>query len=227
GAVVDLDDALGSEDALEGRQRLRAAARVDEPLERRDDVVGRHRLAGLELDALAQRVRPHARVLVRLPGGGELGDDGEARTRSDEELAGEVARHEAAGVRVGVGVEAVRGRRLTSDADAPAGAPRRRLRERERGLAGGDEGGAEDRRREAEHRPALDEIAAVHLAVEELVDQRVLDVSGLLAAVLLELPAPFTIHQSSLLGDKPSGTRCDVVRVTLFGEAVSLAVITP
>ena len=73
GQVVDRLDAARRQHALECRERLRAGVRVDEPVERRDDVVGAESLPVLELDARSKLVCPDRCVGVRLPAERQLG----------------------------------------------------------------------------------------------------------------------------------------------------------
>src|SRR5207237_10910655 len=67
----------------------------------------------------------------------------------------------------------------------------------ERSPAEGGENGADRRRREPEDPRAAKERAPVELAADELVDQGVLDVARLVAAVLVETFAAFLPHRSS------------------------------
>ena len=66
---------------------------------------------------------------------------------------------------------------------------------RRAGLACEREQAAHRTDRQAEHRAATQELGAVHLAGQQLVDQVVLEWPGLIAAVILDPPRQFTIHR--------------------------------
>ena len=204
--VVDLGDARGGEHAAEGRAGLRRRI-GEQPVVRRDDVVGRHRLAVGELDALAELVRPLAAGRVRLPADGQLGRERQVRPVAVEELTGDAAQLQRGGLLVRPRLQrAVRDGRQ-ADAETPAGLAAGLLRERYRSLACGQQGARDHRRRKPEHRRALDESGAIALAGEEVVDHRVLRV-GRLCAPGLEAPAGLSIHALF----PPNGGRCEVRR---------------
>ena len=194
--LVHLLHAVGREDALVGRERLRPAVGVGESLVRRYDVVGRHLLTGLELDALAKLVRPDGRGLVRLPARGQLGDERPRGRRPVEHLTGDVAGHEAPRIGIRVRVETVRGRRDAANAQTASGRAPLGRGKGKRCVSERLERRTDHGCRQAEHRRPPEELRAVELTVAELVEHGVLDRPGYGCAVLLETPTPFPVHCS-------------------------------
>jgi hypothetical protein len=192
-----LDHALGAEDALEDRERLRLLVPGVE-LVVGDDVVRRHLGAVVEADAAAELERPDPRRPVRPPARGEPGADPVLVVGVGQVLARDPGHAERA--RLGELVRLERAAPLR-EADArraadPDGAGRGGGRDGRCGSCIADvrERARHDADREAEHRAAAQELGAVELAGDQLVDQVVLDRSRLVAAELLEQPPCLTIH---------------------------------
>ncbi len=107
-----------------------------------------------------------------------------------QELAADAAGLEAALVLEGARLDRA-GRRRDDGEAQPAGARRgtRRRGEGRGGLAGRSQQEPDHRHRHAEDARSPEQLAAVELAGEDVVDHRVLDRPRLVAAVLLKLPA--------------------------------------
>ena len=212
GGVGGLRAVLGQE-AGEGRQRLGRAVGVGEAVDRGGDVLGRHLLAVVELDALADLERPHRGVLVGLPALGQARHRVELGVRPDEVLAALREHREAAVVGDRDRVDRA-GRRVDRRGDVAALLHALRLLVRARrvgAVAAALVAGSARARQEAdragahaEHRAAADELAPVDPALAVGVDEMVLHLA---AAVPDRIDPPL-----DLIHHKPSSRLCATSR---------------
>jgi hypothetical protein len=217
---VDLLDAAGRQHALERRQRVGGVLGVGQLLEGVDHVVGGHRLAVGELDALAQGERPHRAVAVVRPLGGQHRLQLELQVVVEgQELAG-LGQHRAAAGIVDQHRVHRRRRRLGGELERAAlgGAARARRRCRRRsaaaasrvrrvvaavGAAAGGQHRAHHRRGHPQDRTATQERAAIQPPRHQFVDVVVLELGALLAhGVELSIINPHVRHLS-VAGDRP------------------------
>jgi len=190
------DDTVRAEDALEDGERLRLLVPCVE-LEVGDDVVGSHLLVVVEPDALPELERPDRRLRVRLPARGEPRPDLVRVVRVRQVLAWDARHAERPCLRELVWLERAAPLREADaqgapDLDGPGrGGGWARYCP---GLAGERECAGHHAERETEHRASPQELGAVEVSADQLVDQVVLDRRRLIAAKLLEEPRCITIH---------------------------------
>ena len=179
--IVDLRRAAWREHPAVRRERL--GVRAGQALERRHDVVCRHRRAVVELHTLAQLDGPRLRAVGGRPAGRQAGKDLRRLVDVDELLAGDVRDRERA--------EGLQQRRLersvrrdAADPDRPAGRAALHASRRGERRLGPERDERGERRAHSQHASAHQELPAAHPAVVELVDQMVLELTGVATVVL-------------------------------------------
>lgn len=151
------------------RQRVGADCRIRQTVEGCHHVVGRHRLAVMELDVLAQLEGPDCAIRIWRPAFGRKQSRRQIRPRKDTRLA-ELRQHGHT-ASVGDGHRIDRPRRDDqSKADGPArrAGPRRGRRQ---AIACSPSDAAQNRRRKSQHRAKAREVAAADRAAHQTVDQ--------------------------------------------------------
>ena len=175
--VVDLLGRSLGEHAREGRERVGGILRIGQAVDGRHHVVGRHGLAVVELDSLAQLEGPDGAVLVGLPALRQHRLQPKVGAGIGQELAGLLQHEEAAAIGHR---DRIDGRRRNRGGDPDRRTGRGGSR---RGRDDSDAEGAEDRAHQrqghADHAAVAQKGAAIDKAGGELVDD-----------VILELAAP-------------------------------------